>query len=90
VFQTYYRYFKYLVIPFELTNVFTSFQAIINYILQEYLDVFIIIYLDNILIYLKTLDTSITKRLPFYTNYMLEPKAYREPIKGLEAQLAID
>ena len=41
--------------PFRLTNILATFQAIINYILQEYLDIFIIIYLDNILIYLKIL-----------------------------------
>jgi len=42
--------------PFKLTNAPALFQAIINYILREYLDIFVIIYLDNILIYLKTLD----------------------------------
>jgi hypothetical protein len=41
--------------PFRLTNISTIFQAIINYILKEYLDIFIIIYLDNILIYSKNL-----------------------------------
>jgi len=28
----------------------------INYILRKYLDVFIIVYLDNVFIYLKTLE----------------------------------
>ena len=42
--------------PFGLTNALATFQAIINYILQEYLDVFIITYLDNILIYSKILE----------------------------------
>ena len=38
---------------FELTNASTMFQTYINNILKEYLNVFVIIYLDNILIYLK-------------------------------------
>jgi hypothetical protein len=42
--------------PFRLTNIPAIFQAIINYILKEYLDIFIIIYLDNILIYSKNLE----------------------------------
>ena len=37
--------------PFGLTNAPATFQAFINNVLQKYLDIFIIIYLDNILIY---------------------------------------
>ncbi|KAF2194662.1 hypothetical protein K469DRAFT_547213, partial [Zopfia rhizophila CBS 207.26] len=46
-FKTRYKLFKYLVILIELTNTLT----IINYVLKEYLDVFIIIYFNNILVY---------------------------------------
>ena len=41
----------YQVIPFGLTNVSTSFQRYINKILAKKLDIFIIIYVDNIHIY---------------------------------------
>ena len=37
--------------PFGLTNTLASFQKYINIILPEKLDIFIIVYLDNILIY---------------------------------------
>ena len=37
--------------PFDLTNASTSFQGYINKILAEKLDIFIIVYLDDILIY---------------------------------------
>ena len=37
--------------PFGLTNVPTSFQRYINKILAEKLDIFVIVYLDDILIY---------------------------------------
>jgi Reverse transcriptase (RNA-dependent DNA polymerase) len=39
--------------PFRLTNTPATYQALINNILKEYLDDFIVIYLDNILIYSK-------------------------------------
>jgi hypothetical protein len=38
----------------ELTNTPVSFQALINDILRSYLDIFVLAYLDNILIYFKT------------------------------------
>ena len=37
--------------PFGLTNILASFQGYINKILAEKLDIFVIMYLDNILIY---------------------------------------
>src|SRR5450432_3141500 len=39
--------------PFKLTNTSAIYQALINNILREYLDDFIVIYLDDILIYSK-------------------------------------
>ena len=50
-FRTQYGYFKYQVMPFGLMNVPVSFQEYINKILAEKLDIFDIVYLDNILIY---------------------------------------
>ena len=41
--------------PIGLTNVLASFQRMINKVLKEYIDNFIIAYLDNLLIYLETL-----------------------------------
>ena len=40
-------------ILFGLTNVLASFQRYINKIFTEKLDIFIIVYLDDILIYTK-------------------------------------
>ena len=40
-------------ILFKLTNVLTIFHGYINKILTEKFDVFMIVYLDNILIYTK-------------------------------------
>lgn len=53
VFRIIYDYFRYQVIHFGLINTPTSFQGHIKIILTRKLDVFIIIYLDDILIYIK-------------------------------------
>ncbi len=50
-FKTRYGYFEYQVMPFGLTNATVTFQDYINKILAEKLDVFVIVYLDDILIY---------------------------------------
>ena len=45
--------------PFELCNASSTFQAFINDILREYLDVFCSAYLNNILIYSDTREKHI-------------------------------
>ena len=41
--------------PFRLTNAPATFQALINDVLRNYLDIFVVAYLDDILIYLESL-----------------------------------
>ncbi len=53
VFRTHYGHFKYQVMPFGLTNTSATFQGYINKFLAEKLDVFVIVYLDDILIYIE-------------------------------------
>jgi hypothetical protein len=51
VFNMHYGFFETLVIPFGLSNTLATFQARINEILYLYLDVFYIVYINDILIY---------------------------------------
>ena len=50
-FWTRYGHFEYQVMLFGLTNAPATFQGYINKILAEKLDVFVIVYLDDIFIY---------------------------------------
>ena len=50
-FTTWYGHFEYKIILFELSNTPASFQSYINKILAKKLNIFVIIYLDNIFIY---------------------------------------
>ncbi len=52
-FRTHYGHFNYQVMPFGLTNVPAICQGYIYKILIEKLEVFIIVYLDDIFIYTK-------------------------------------
>ncbi|KAG9224755.1 hypothetical protein CCMSSC00406_0002094 [Pleurotus cornucopiae] len=50
-FRTHYGSFEWLVVPFGLTNTPSAFQQFMNDIFADLLDVYVIIYLDDILIY---------------------------------------
>ncbi len=53
-FKTRYGHFKYPVMPWGLTNTVATFQGYINKILAEKLDVSVIVYFNDILIYTKS------------------------------------
>jgi len=50
-FYIHYSSYKWLVIPFGLMNVPSAFQYLMNKIFADILDMYIMIYLDDILIY---------------------------------------
>ena len=55
-FRTCYGAFEYLVMPFGLTNTPATFQHLMNNIFHDLVDIYVVVYLDNILIYLDNLD----------------------------------
>jgi hypothetical protein len=52
-FRTRYGHFEYTVMPFGLTNASVVFQHLMNDIFREYMDEFVVVYLDDILIFSK-------------------------------------
>ncbi|MBW0470825.1 hypothetical protein O181_010540 [Austropuccinia psidii MF-1] len=48
-FRIKYGSYEYLVIPFGLTNAPASFQNLVNDILADFLDIFFVVYLDDII-----------------------------------------
>ncbi|KAI3356909.1 hypothetical protein L3Q82_003555 [Scortum barcoo] len=55
-FNTPLGHFEYMVMPFGLTNAPAVFQALINDVLRDFLNRFVFVYLDDILIYSKNLS----------------------------------
>ncbi|GBG60384.1 hypothetical protein CBR_g4342 [Chara braunii] len=58
-FKTRYGHFEWLVMPFGLTNAPTTFQAAMTTEFRHMLDRFVLIYLDDILVYSRSLDEHV-------------------------------
>ena len=53
-FRTRYGHYEFFFMPFGLTNALTVFLCLMNNVLHKYLDKFLVVFMDDILIYSKS------------------------------------
>jgi hypothetical protein len=58
-FKTHYGHFQFRVMPFGLINAPATFQCLMNTIFGKYMRKFVLIFIDDILVFSKTLDEHV-------------------------------
>jgi len=74
-FRSRYGHYEYVVMPFGVTNAPTIFMEYMNKILRPFLDKFIVVFIDDILIYSKTREEH-TEHLRLVLSVLREKQLY--------------
>ncbi|KAG8472726.1 hypothetical protein CXB51_034591 [Gossypium anomalum] len=74
-FRTRYGHYKLLVMPFGLTNTPAAFMDLMNLVFQPFLDRFVVVFIDDILIYSET-DEKHDEHLRIVLQVLREKKLY--------------
>ena len=84
-FRIKYDLYKYLITSFELINVSITCQELINNILQKHLDIFVIVYLNDIFIYFKTEEKHI-KHVNIVLELLIEKNLLFKSVKPVHGR----
>lgn len=79
-FRTRYGHFEFLVLPFGLTNAPATFMHLMHETFRDYLDDFVIVFLDDILIYSKT-EEEHDKHIRMVLDKLKEKQLYAKESK---------
>ncbi|XP_071902449.1 uncharacterized protein [Coffea arabica] len=89
VFNTRYGHFEFAVMPFRLTNAPTAFMDLMQRVFKKYLDQFVVVFIDDILVYSKTREEH-AKHLEIVLQILREHKLYAKFSKFSKDGIAID
>ena len=79
-FRTRYGHYEFLVMPFGLTNTPMKFMVLINRVFRPYLDKFMVVFIDDILVYSKN-EEEHEQHLRIVLQTLREKKLYAKMIK---------
>ena len=87
-FRTRYGHYEFVVVPFGLINAPTTFMCLMNSVFSRYLDKFVLVFLDDILIYSKNEEEHFRLALQLLKEHQLYAKLskcdfYRDRIQYL-------
>ena len=80
VFRTRYGQYEFVVVPFGLTNAPTTFMCLMNSVFNKYLDKFVLVFFDDILIYFKN-EEEHEEHLRLTLQLLREHQLYAKLIK---------